>query len=58
MGKILWGVFCVTIVFGTIFVSAKKDTIRGIAYDNCLKQFNSEHIPFEGREGYLMACMD
>ncbi len=58
MGKILWGVFCLAIVLGTVVLSARADNARSASYDNCLKQFNSENIPIEGREGFLSSCMN
>ena len=57
MGKILWGVFCLVIVFGVVLVSARADNARNLAYDTCLDTFNSENMPYEIRESFLRACM-
>ncbi len=62
MGKILTGIVLFGIIFGVLFallvVTVKADNKRIDAWETCEDQFNSEDMPFEGREGYLMACMN
>ncbi len=59
MGKILWGVLFIGIVFGVVNFSDKQDQKRMITFDFCTKIANTYKLPSNNsRVAFLTDCMN